>query len=161
MRLLKSMTVMRVLCFIYKGYSFQTVWAQWSTQSRTFPGALLPGIQFHDTSQHSSPLLSESYEIKYIMKILYFKWMRSFRHISLKVNTWNTVRIAAGNVSKLVVGVSSSKLNLEERWWAVNHFLGWVSCVSLEASFALISKSFFFSICFLAKTAKTAQICSK
>ncbi len=75
---------MRVLCFIYKGYSFQTVWAQWSTQSRTFPGALLPGIQFHDTSQHSSPLLSESYEIKYIMKILYFKWMRSFRHISLK-----------------------------------------------------------------------------
>lgn len=27
--------------------------------------------------------------------------------------TWKTVRIAAGNVSKLVVGVSSSKLNLQ------------------------------------------------
>lgn len=28
--------------------------------------------------------------------------------------TWNTVRIAAGKVSKFVVGVSSSKLNLKE-----------------------------------------------
>lgn len=27
--------------------------------------------------------------------------------------TWNTVRMAAGNVSKFVVGVSSSKLNLQ------------------------------------------------
>lgn len=29
--------------------------------------------------------------------------------------TWKTVRMAAGKVSKLVVGVSSSKLNLGER----------------------------------------------
>ena len=29
--------------------------------------------------------------------------------------TWNTVRMAAGNVSKLVVGVSSSKLNLQRK----------------------------------------------
>lgn len=29
--------------------------------------------------------------------------------------TWKTVRIAAGNVSKLVVGVSSSKLNLQRK----------------------------------------------
>lgn len=29
-------------------------------------------------------------------------------------STWNTVRMAAGKVSKFVVGVSSSKLNLEE-----------------------------------------------
>lgn len=28
--------------------------------------------------------------------------------------TWNTVRMAAGNVSKFVVGVSSSKLNLKK-----------------------------------------------
>lgn len=39
------------------------------------------------------------------------------RHHSIteqKANlTWNTVRMAAGKVSKLVVGVSSSKLNLE------------------------------------------------
>lgn len=33
--------------------------------------------------------------------------------------TWNTVRMAAGKVSKLVVGVSSSKLNLEESIWKI------------------------------------------
>lgn len=57
------------------------MWAQWSTRSRTFPGALLPGIQFHDTSQHSSLLLSESYEIKTLQE--YYKHqMRAFRPIS-------------------------------------------------------------------------------
>lgn len=77
------------------------------------------------------------------------------------VSTWNTVRIAAGNVSKLVVGVSSSKLNLKKRddeLWII--FLGWASRVLMSqlcSNFKVLLFFSFFSFCLLTKT---VLICS-
>lgn len=150
---------MTVLCYIQR-IQFPNSVSTMKYTEQNIPRCTPPwdSIPWYITAFQSSPVRIWRDKIHYGKTNI--KWGPSDTYHQA-VNTWNTVRIAAGNVSKLVVGVSSSKLNLKERWWAVNHFLGWVSCVCLGASFALIFKIFhFFQFANLAKTAKMELISS-
>lgn len=94
----------------WPGYSFQREWEWWNKWRRTFPRERPPVIQSHGTWLRSSPPLSGSaVETQAGSAVQLKKEKRSIMELTF---TWKTVRIAAGNVSKLVVGVSSSKLNL-------------------------------------------------
>lgn len=100
----------------WAGYSFQREWEQWNKWRRTFPRERLPVIRSRGTWLRSSPpRLGSAGETQAGFWVQFRERQKKKKKESMMelTFTWKTVRMAAGNVSKLVVGVSSSKLNLQ------------------------------------------------
>lgn len=100
----------------WAGYSFQREWGRWNKWRRTFLHGHHPVIRSRGTWLRSSPPQSGSAgETQAGLWVQFSGTSRTEKnkYEEFLTFTWKTVRIAAGNVSKLVVGVSPSKLNLQ------------------------------------------------
>lgn len=97
-------------------YSFQREWEWWNKWRRTFPHEHLRVIRSHGTWLRSNPpqlgSVGETRGGFWVQLSVVQADQGRKKSMMVLTFTWKTVRIAAGNVSKFVVGVSSSKLNL-------------------------------------------------